>query len=596
MTASEGPKPDSFVGTTIDGKYELVRIIGEGGMGVVYEARHKLIGRRLAIKALHPDAASEPAMVERFHNEARIAGSLGHENIIEIADIGQMPTGAPYIVMELLEGESLAHRVEVGGPMKIGDAAEILAQVLDALVAVHEAGVVHRDLKPDNVFLSTRTGATGRTRTVVKLLDFGISKLRTPDSDSLHLTRTGTVLGTPYYMAPEQAMGEKNLDRRVDIYAAGVILYELLTGKRPFEGDSYNALLGAIITKTPLPPRRHRPDIPEAIEEIILRAMHRDRDDRFQCALEFLQALEPFAPSASTELVRSRPRPSAARISVIGTPPALRTFATEAGSIVAPPLRRRTAFWAALGGAALAVAAVVFFALRGSDDEPQRPEATVAVAPAADATEAPLGIADAEVATGAFIVTTAVAKPEAGFAAAEQGDAAADATAAAKPAAEAGGQQAVVEPDASSPPDAATPVEATSTLGQATPPTPRADAGRTVRNLGRLEVLISPPLADTEVYVKGRMVGRTPITGYALEPGDYRVIVVNNRERIRKVVEATIRAGATTTLRLDADQLRARPTPAADAGAPAETTTARDAGTPAIVPSIDEDYPLRGSS
>ncbi|MBI5500543.1 MAG: protein kinase [Deltaproteobacteria bacterium] len=353
---------DPMVGRTIEGKYEIVRRIGEGGMGSVYEARHLLLDKKLAVKVLLPEVAGDPEVVQRFHNEARIAASLGHENVIEITDMGVLPSGSPFIVMEFLQGESLAHRLEENNRLSTSETVRILAPVLDALAVVHEAGVVHRDLKPDNVFLARRSGAEG-ARTVVKLLDFGISKLRCAETGNFHLTRTGTVLGTPYYMSPEQASGCKDLDQRADLYAVGVMLYEMLVGRRPFEGDTYNALLAAILTRDPPRPRELCPDIPEALEAIILRAMARDAAQRFPTASEFLHALAPFGPPGLV------PRSSPSRLaplpsrSAVGTP-AARSVDREGD---ARP-RRGGLLWIVTGGLVAAAAAVALLVLRPWDD------------------------------------------------------------------------------------------------------------------------------------------------------------------------------------------------------------------------------------
>ncbi|MDI7267199.1 MAG: protein kinase [Myxococcota bacterium] len=316
------PSPKSLAGTTLDGRYEIVRLIGEGGMGVVYEARHTLIGRKLAIKVIHPDMAGDPEVVQRFHNEARIAAEIGHENIIEVTDMGALPSGAPFIVMEYLDGESLAQRVLGGGPLPVKEAAEIAIYVLDALAVVHEAGIVHRDLKPDNVFLAVRVGAGGHEKSVVKLLDFGISKLRPRAAGQARLTRTGSVMGTPAYMSPEQAAGRKDLDHRTDIYAVGVILYEVLTGRLPFPGDTYNEVLAAVLTAELKPPRDLRPDLPPKLDAAIRRALARDPNRRFASALDMLKALEPFAPASVVPgMSRSRSGRSTTQTAV-GTPEA----------------------------------------------------------------------------------------------------------------------------------------------------------------------------------------------------------------------------------------------------------------------------------
>ncbi len=229
-------------------------------------------------------------LVERFYNEARTSAAIGHEHIIEITDMGSH-NGAPFIVMEFLEGHALTDLMQER-VFTVPEAVAICTQVLDALNAVHAAGVIHRDLKPDNVHILNKSG-----RQFVKILDFGISKLKSPEVQDMHLTRTGTVLGTPYYMAPEQAAGKKEQDHRIDIYAAGVILYEMLTGALPFTGDNYNALLAAILTEEAPMPRTYNPDIPVELENVIMMAIAKQPALRYPNAIRFMEALRPFAPA-----------------------------------------------------------------------------------------------------------------------------------------------------------------------------------------------------------------------------------------------------------------------------------------------------------
>ncbi len=284
------PSSHKLVGTVMEGKYKIERLLGEGGMGVVYEATHTLIGRRLAVKVLHPDVAQVQDLVDRFYNEARTAAGIGHEHIIEITDMGKH-IDSPYIVMEFLEGKALSDLMKER-ILSIEEATAISLQVLDALNAVHSKGVIHRDLKPDNIHVLIKGG-----RFFVKILDFGISKLKTPEAQDMHLTRTGTVLGTPYYMAPEQAAGKKDQDHRIDIYAAGVILYEMLTGNLPYVGDNYNALLAAILTEDPPRPRAYNPDIPVELENVIMNAIAKQPSQRYGNAVKVMEALRPFAPA-----------------------------------------------------------------------------------------------------------------------------------------------------------------------------------------------------------------------------------------------------------------------------------------------------------
>lgn len=313
--------PPPLIGQVLGSKYRALRVLGEGGMGSVYECEHVALHRRVAVKVLHPQQAKKKASVQRFQNEAHVAGAIGHPNICEVYDMGELSDGSPFLVMELLQGETLADRIASEGALPFDDIIDITSQVLSGLIAAHDKGIIHRDIKPENVFLTNRAGLNA----MVKLLDFGISKVA--GADELHLTRTGMVMGTPFYMSPEQARGDRNLDNRVDIYAAGVMLYECLVGRRPFHASNYNALLMQILTTDPRPPRDVRPAVPEGFERVVFRAMQRDREKRYQSASEFQRDVQllrdpgamrrmPSVPPEPMPLVAQRRRddgPSSAR-------------------------------------------------------------------------------------------------------------------------------------------------------------------------------------------------------------------------------------------------------------------------------------------
>jgi serine/threonine-protein kinase len=284
---------DPRVGQLLHGRYRVARKMGEGGMGAVYQAEHVLIGRRVAIKTLHPQFATNPELVERFHREANSAASIGNEHIIEVTDFGFFDDdGAPYLVMEYLEGRELGDLLDNEGALPLARLTHIMLQVCDALSAAHSRGIVHRDIKPENIFLVRRGGDAD----FVKVLDFGISKVSGPD-DELRgsLTRTGVALGTPYYMPPEQAQGVRDIDQRADVYALGIILYRALAGRLPFDAETYAALMVKILTERPPLPRSFRADIPPELEQIALKAMAKNRDERFQSVEELAQALLPFS-------------------------------------------------------------------------------------------------------------------------------------------------------------------------------------------------------------------------------------------------------------------------------------------------------------
>ncbi|MCK9461642.1 MAG: serine/threonine protein kinase [Proteobacteria bacterium] len=286
-----------LIGKVLDRKYRIVRVIGVGGMGTVYEAEHIVISRRVALKILAPEFVSRPETVERFFREAKAASAIGHPNIIDIYDVGREEDDTVYIVMELLKGISLADCIDCEKRLEPTAAAAVAAQVLSALRAAHEKGIVHRDLKSDNVFLAVDS----RDRQEVKLLDFGIAKVGTTGTHGLGLTRDGDVVGTPYYLSPEQARGARDVDARIDIWGVGVILYEMLTGSLPYTGENYNEVLGKILLEAPKPILELVPELPAELVAIVEKAMQKDRDLRYGSAAAMLEDLTPFIESSSTE-------------------------------------------------------------------------------------------------------------------------------------------------------------------------------------------------------------------------------------------------------------------------------------------------------
>lgn len=286
------------IGDTIDDKYRIVKLLGEGGMGAVYEGENVRIHRRVAIKILHSNVASSEDAVQRFEREAQAAGRIGSEHIVEVLDLGDLPGGDRYMVMEYLDGQSLADRIATTGRMSPQATARIIIDMLDGLKAAHDAGIIHRDLKPDNVFLLTNKNGK---KDFVKLVDFGISKFSSLGGE-FSMTRTGAVMGTPYYLSPEQAKGARELDARADLYAVGVILYEAVAARVPFDGETFNELLFKIVLE-PVPPlSTHVPDIDEHFAAIVEKSMARDPAVRFQTAAEMKEALvgwlegQPAAP------------------------------------------------------------------------------------------------------------------------------------------------------------------------------------------------------------------------------------------------------------------------------------------------------------
>jgi serine/threonine-protein kinase len=270
----------------IGGRYLASEVIGVGGMGVVYEAEHLELGSQVAVKVLQASKAQSHEAVSRLQHEAKIAGTLGHPNICAVSDMGWLDDGSPYVVMERLRGETLAHRLEREQRVGVAEMIGILSQVLSALGAAHERGVIHRDLKPENVFLAVSGGRIG-----AKLLDFGISKSEDMEETAADPTGAALAAGTPYYMAPEQARGDSGIDWRVDLWAAGVVLYEGLTGRRPFVARNYNALLVQILSARQQPIHMLDPRLPPELGHVIDRALAKRPDDRFQSAAEFRAAL-----------------------------------------------------------------------------------------------------------------------------------------------------------------------------------------------------------------------------------------------------------------------------------------------------------------
>ena len=275
-----------LIGTSFDGKYYLVRLLGQGGMGAVYEAEHAEIGNTVAIKVLFPGRRKGETLA-RFKREARAAGTIGHPNIVRVFDMDKTSDGVFYLVMEYVEGDSLAQMIAVEKKLEPGRVVDIAVQVLEALEAAHEHGIVHRDVKPENVMISVDQDDVERAR----VLDFGISKIRPTGSDVQGLTQSGVVLGTPLFMAPEQARGEPDIDHRIDLYAVGTLMYIMLSGRNPFQASNYNALLAKILTEKPPPVEEVCPEIEEHLAAVVNKAMCFDRADRFQSAKDFIDAL-----------------------------------------------------------------------------------------------------------------------------------------------------------------------------------------------------------------------------------------------------------------------------------------------------------------
>jgi len=286
-------------GTILAGKYRVEKLIGQGGMGVVVEARHTTLDDRVALKFLLPEYAAHPEASQRFLREARAAVKIKSPHVARVSDVGTLEDGAPYMVMEFLEGRDASQLLSSGTPMSIPDAVDLVVQACDAIAEAHAQGIVHRDLKPANLFVTRH----GDGSPFVKVLDFGISKMSNDTGSPDGLTRTSATMGSALYMSPEQIRSSKSVDHRTDIYALGVTLYELLCGRQPFLADSFAALCVEIATGIPAPLRDIRPDVSPELARAIEKAYARDLAERYQSIAELVVGLAPWVPPRSQPIV-----------------------------------------------------------------------------------------------------------------------------------------------------------------------------------------------------------------------------------------------------------------------------------------------------
>ncbi len=296
--------PYPQTGEVLDGKYRIERLLGEGGMGAVAKATHLLRRAPVALKFMSPAVLALQGAVERFVNEGVAASQIDSDHVVKVFDVGRMPNGAPYLVMEFLDGQDLQQILHVEGG-RIHDPARAVhfaLQILRALQTAHTSGIIHRDMKPSNCFVIQKDGEPD----FVKLVDFGISKVRSDETQKAsNLTRTNSALGTPLYMSPEQARSPRDVDHRTDLYSVGAILYELLTGRTPYTAESgeYTEILFKIFTTDPEPLRTLRPDVPEGLAGAIHRALSRDLNVRYGSAGEMAEALAPWADDRSAQIL-----------------------------------------------------------------------------------------------------------------------------------------------------------------------------------------------------------------------------------------------------------------------------------------------------
>ncbi|MBI5512286.1 MAG: protein kinase [Deltaproteobacteria bacterium] len=310
------PIADPLLGAVVAGRYKVLRVLGEGGMGVVYEAEQVDLGRAVALKTLHAGVARKPEAVTRFQREAQSVARVKNPHIVEVFELNRLPDGTLFIAMEFLKGRELAKLVR-DGPLPIGRAVRIAMQLCDALIDVHQAGIVHRDLKPDNIYLVP----SGSQEDFVKVLDFGISKM-VEGADGGGVTNTRSLLGTPAYMSPEQAGNARHADHRADLYAVGGILYRSLAGRTPFVHEDFHALIVAVIYNEVPDLRGFRPDVPAGLAEVIHRCLAKEPDARPPDARALREALAPYADVAGYVVPAwsAAPNTGPARASVEATP------------------------------------------------------------------------------------------------------------------------------------------------------------------------------------------------------------------------------------------------------------------------------------
>lgn len=324
------PPPDPLVGRTLDGRYRVEAVLGEGGMGLVYKARHAVLNKPLAIKVLKPEVSRDVEVMDRFKQEAQSASAIGNHHIIDISDFGTLPDGSTYFVMEFLDGLSLTQAIEQFRPMPADRVIRVAKQLCDGLGAAHERSIVHRDLKPDNIYLIKR----GHDSDFVKVLDFGIAKV---GGSSSKLTKAGSVFGTPHYMSPEQCAGSQ-VDQRTDIYALGIILYEMCSGRVPFDADNLMGILTKHMYEQPVAPRDLPPptDVPPGLDAVIMKCLSKSADARYQSMAEMRADLErvetgltPQAVVDAVDRASGNLRDATGRIVVSGRQSAIRIGSGE---------------------------------------------------------------------------------------------------------------------------------------------------------------------------------------------------------------------------------------------------------------------------
>jgi serine/threonine-protein kinase len=364
-----------------DGKYRILRLLGQGGMGSVFEAEHRDTKKHVAIKCLHPVHAADPEVAERLIREAQATARVRHPNVVDVYDVGR-DGDTVYLVMQYLEGEPLSQPL-LRRDLPMHTIIALLLPAIRGVDAAHKQGVIHRDLKPDNIFLAVEADAA---RPVPKVLDFGISKLEVRGTVHRSLTRSGVAVGTPSYMSYEQLTGEPDIDGRVDVYAFGVILYEALTGKVPYEADTFPELMIRFASSTPPPPKILRPGVPTTLSRVVMWALEKDRADRIPSMAALALELEPFSTQAGFEAEQTQtlsyspqPEPMGKRDTPSGATPGRNTDSeSEPAAQRSQSRRRRVASALAVGCLLLMAALGALFAESSRSNEPSKSMAPLA--------------------------------------------------------------------------------------------------------------------------------------------------------------------------------------------------------------------------
>jgi serine/threonine protein kinase len=376
-----------MVGVVLDGSYRIERLLGEGGMGAVYYATHLRLGKPVAVKVMARELSSNQEALERFRREARVTSALGHPHIVQVLDFSTSPAGEPFLVMEFLEGEDLDHRLRRVGRLPLQEVVHVVKQAGSALSATHAKGIVHRDLKPGNIYLLEVAGE----KDFVKVLDFGISKIR---SASTRLTKTSSIMGTPNYMSPEQALGRiEEIDDSTDQWALACIAWEALSSGTPFQGENVPSILFQVVHEPPPALAGKVTGLSREVEEALRRALAKDKRQRFASVTAFASALEAAAGGAPSVAKASIPQAVARPRTVLDTgieekPAPSTTFTQTAGELdgdvdLLPSSSKRWA-WALAAGAALLLLLVAFLLLR-----PSPPSQPVASPPAPEPPSVP---------------------------------------------------------------------------------------------------------------------------------------------------------------------------------------------------------------